>query len=72
MIESIKEETCTGCGKCVSACPMDVLRIDKKKKKAYIKYRDDCMSCFNCEYDCPKKGTIYVSPKRAEWVRLPW
>ena len=73
MIEEIKE-TCTGCGICVSSCPMDVIRLEKtgKKKKAVIRYRLDCMSCFNCEFDCPVQGTIYVSPERSPWVKLPW
>ena len=73
MIEEIKE-TCTGCGICVASCPMDVIRLEKtgKKKKAAIKYRLDCMSCFNCEFDCPVPGTIYVSPERSPWVKLPW
>ena len=65
-------ETCDGCGKCIDTCPMDVLRLDKEKRKAFIKYHEDCMSCFICEEECPNPGTIYVSPKRAEWVRLPW
>ena len=72
MIEYIREEGCDGCGKCVDACPMDVLRINKKTKKAFIRYLSDCMSCFICEEECPVNGNIYVSPKRADWVRLPW
>ena len=72
MIDYIKSETCTGCGLCVIVCPMDVIRLDESCEKAVIKYRDDCMSCFNCEMNCPVEGTIYVSPERSKLVRLPW
>lgn len=72
MIQYVKEETCDGCGRCVDSCPMDVLRMDKEKEKAMIRYLDDCMSCFICEDECPNPGTIFVDPRRAEWVCLPW
>ena len=72
MIEEIKD-SCTGCGVCVSSCPMDVIRMEKTgKKRAVIRYRFDCLSCFNCVEDCPVPGTIYVSPERSPWVTLPW
>jgi formate hydrogenlyase subunit 6/NADH:ubiquinone oxidoreductase subunit I len=73
MIERI-DESCSGCGMCVAACPMDVIRMEKvgKKKRAAIRYRLDCMSCYNCEEDCPVPGTIFVTPERSPWVKLPW
>lgn len=30
--------------------------------KATIKYLEDCMTCYTCEWDCPEKA-IYVSPE---------
>jgi len=30
--------------------------------KAFIKYSDDCMTCYTCEKDCPENA-IYVSPE---------
>ena len=30
--------------------------------KAFIKYLEDCMTCYTCERDCPEKA-IYVSPE---------
>ena len=73
MIEKIGEN-CSGCGICIMSCPMDVIRMEELegKKRAIIRYPLDCMSCFNCEFDCPFPGTIYVSPVRSPWVRLPW
>ena len=70
-IESINEETCDGCGICERSCSQDVIRIDKERKKAVIKYRIDCMACFNCEMFCPK-GSIYVTPEKGMQGILMW
>lgn len=73
MIESIDENKCNGCGICVEICNMDVLRMKTeidivsrpekatpgRKHKAYIAYRNDCMTCYNCELKCPT-GAIDV------------
>jgi NAD-dependent dihydropyrimidine dehydrogenase PreA subunit len=71
VIERIDLEKCTGCGVCAMVCPMDVIRIDEKSVKARIAYQADCMTCFNCEDECPAKA-IHVSPKRAREAPLPW
>ena len=63
-IERIDENLCTGCGICVSDCPMDVLRMDEATEKPQIKYRGDCMTCYMCELVCPVDA-IYVSPEHA-------
>jgi NAD-dependent dihydropyrimidine dehydrogenase PreA subunit len=71
MIEKIDWEICTGCGTCIASCGMDVIRFDEALMKAAIRYPDDCMTCYNCERDCPE-GAIYVGPERVDWVVLPW
>lgn len=70
-IESIDTELCTGCGLCVDACPMDVIRIEKTNKKAIIKYLEDCMCCSWCEIDCPQNA-IYVSPEKYAPLMVSW
>lgn len=70
MIERIDAEKCIGCGTCIASCSLDVLRLDENQKAA-IMYREDCMTCYACERDCPE-GAIYVGPERAGWVVLPW
>jgi NAD-dependent dihydropyrimidine dehydrogenase PreA subunit len=70
-IRKIDHGLCTGCGICVDHCPMDVIRMDKALKKAFIKYLRDCQSCFLCERDCPK-GAIYVTPDKERRIPLPW
>jgi NAD-dependent dihydropyrimidine dehydrogenase PreA subunit len=54
MIESIEQSLCNGCGICLNSCCMDVIRIDKKAKKAVILYPEDCCSCSLCKVDCPQ------------------
>ena len=61
-VEPIDENLCNGCKLCVDVCPMDVLRFDEVKNKAYVKYQQDCMVCLICELRCPTNA-IYVSPK---------
>ena len=36
--------------------------------KARIAYNDDCMTCFNCELNCPS-GAIYVHPFKERFAR---
>ena len=48
-----------GCRVCVDVCPLDVLAIDERKGKAYMKY-DECWYCMPCEVDCPT-GAVKVN-----------
>jgi NAD-dependent dihydropyrimidine dehydrogenase PreA subunit len=56
-------EKCTGCGICVAACPMDVIRLDESNGKAVVAYPDDCVACWGCESFCPVVA-IDISPER--------
>jgi NAD-dependent dihydropyrimidine dehydrogenase PreA subunit len=62
VIERIDPELCNGCGICINTCQIDVICMDKKQKKAFIKYPQECMVCGLCELDCPQHA-ITVSPK---------
>ena len=42
----LSTKDCTGCGKCVSHCPGNV--IDLGDGKALFNRMSDCYSCFNC------------------------
>jgi NAD-dependent dihydropyrimidine dehydrogenase PreA subunit len=69
-IENIDADLCTGCGKCVLSCPMDVIRMDEEKKKAVITYVEDCMYCGFC-IDCPVNA-ITIQPTPVRPVILGW
>jgi NAD-dependent dihydropyrimidine dehydrogenase PreA subunit len=70
-IERIDAELCSGCGICVSSCPVDVIRMDPKIGKAVIRYPEDCMCCDYCEVDCPKQA-IYVAPGKDTPLMVSW
>ncbi len=72
-IKSIDYERCNHCAICYNICPMDVFGKEDREAKGYIfvKYPNDCMSCYLCEMDCPEDA-IYVSPERPEPAVLPW
>ncbi|MBN1106899.1 MAG: ferredoxin family protein [Deltaproteobacteria bacterium] len=59
-IRHIDTELCNGCGLCVQYCPMDVIRMDKERKKAYVKYIRDCQSCFLCQEECPQNAILCI------------
>ena len=62
---------CNGCGICVERCPMDVFRMDKEAKKAFIKYVRDCQSCFLCVRECPENA-IDAVPIFERRMPLAW
>jgi NAD-dependent dihydropyrimidine dehydrogenase PreA subunit len=70
-IKRINTELCNGCGLCIEYCPTDVLRLDEKTKKAFIKYIRDCQSCLMCEMECPT-GAITVMPVFERRMPLAW
>jgi len=64
MIAKIDPTSCNGCGICVEVCPTDVIRMDAGgSMKAVIRYYENCMTCYNCEIECPENA-IYVEPFR--------
>ncbi len=69
-IRKIDTKLCDGCGICIEACPMDVLRFDGNTKKAFVKYLRDCQTCLLCEISCPAKA-IYVSPDYERRIPMP-
>ena len=56
MAAKVDKEKCTGCKKCVDACPVEAIEI--KDNKAVI--NDNCVECSACISQCPK-GAITIS-----------
>ena len=70
-IDVLDKAACTGCGTCVDVCPEDVLYMDEKAGKAFVKYPEDCVACFACEFFCPAE-CIRVSKDRAYELPFPY
>jgi len=66
----IDREHCKGCELCISACPTDVIRMEKNVNGkgyhfAYMENPDACTGCANCAVVCPD-GVITVYRKKIE------
>jgi len=66
-IMEVDLEKCTGCGKCVEACPLDIIEIvmegqGKGKKKWAVRDETLCLGCGVC-YSACKFGAIKMKPR---------
>ncbi len=56
---TINENTCKGCGLCVTVCPKKIIMIseDRLNAKGYFPARitnmDECIACAMCAMICP-------------------
>ena len=64
-IKNIKTTNCINCGRCVSACPINLIptRMLKAAKaddfEEYLKlYGTECINCGSCSYVCPAKQPL--------------
>jgi len=70
----VKEDTCTGCGNCIVACPVnavepeDVMGIDKGSINVYEK--DFCTGCGNCMVACAYDAIEVTAPKPVETAKF--
>ncbi len=63
MITKILEDKCNGCGWCPISCRMDLLHMDRKRKKAFFTNPERCVTCFFCQRTCPQDAIIVGSEK---------
>ena len=81
MIEHIDIAKCTGCGICDVVCPADVIHMEPAQGAALpgltptkllpvIRFREHCITCFNCEIFCPER-IVDVHPSVKNRPR-PW
>ena len=54
-IAYVDEETCVGCGQCVSICPYKAIELDPIRKVAHVN-EAVCEGCGGCAATCPSKA----------------
>jgi len=65
-LPSTDAELCTGCGKCVAACPVEAMALvsandpEKPKRKAATLDEDLCLGCGVCVPACPEDGISLI------------
>jgi len=59
----IEEPLCLSCGRCVDACPTDVIRLNEAGIAQAV-YEIDCCSCSLCVQACPTQA-ITLTPLRS-------
>ena len=70
-ITKIDSDLCVGCGVCVVACSVDVIRRTKGEKVPHIAYGEDCMLCQMCVWHCPANAII-VTTEMTQPVVMAW
>lgn len=51
----IKEEQCTGCGRCISSCPFNAISMQGNKA---VVDEDLCRGCMRCMRACPNDAIV--------------
>ena len=54
---AINHQKCVGCGKCVQACPGNLIKL--RDGKAVIKREKDCWGCTSCLKECKCKAIAF-------------
>lgn len=55
--------TCSGCGNCWRACPMDIKEVYLEKGRADVN-KENCIFCLKCIEACPKDKTLSAALMR--------
>jgi len=60
----ISRDECKGCGRCVAACPRQVLAMAEALNIYGLPYAEPvkamCIGCGACFYACPEPGAVTV------------
>jgi len=63
-VPQIDAARCTGCGRCVAACPEKIitLAVSGYRKHAVIERTERCGCCSRCLAECPVEAIFCISP----------
>jgi len=56
----VDEETCVGCGACVSVCPADPVVFEMEDDKSKVVHPEACIECGSCVEACPVDAITLV------------
>jgi NAD-dependent dihydropyrimidine dehydrogenase PreA subunit len=56
---SIDYDKCTGAGECVTACPVDIFKLENEK--AVCENVSECIECCACVSACPNDAIEHSS-----------
>ncbi len=71
-IPVMKEDPCLRCGRCVTACPMDLVPCHLEKLISHGYFDEavdamDCVECGCCAYTCPARRRMVHRFRLAKW-----
>ncbi len=71
-IPAMAEDPCLRCGRCVTACPMDLVPCHLEKLVGRGRFEEavdamDCVECGCCSYTCPSNRRLVHRFRLAKW-----
>ena len=61
-IAEVKAEVCTGCGNCITRCPMEALTMNDDLANVR---REDCIGCGLCVSTCPTEAIVLTAREQS-------
>jgi NAD-dependent dihydropyrimidine dehydrogenase PreA subunit len=74
-VPEIDSQRCTGCGRCVAACDLHLLSLERQRweKFAVLQEPDRCSGCSECAVRCPFHAIAMKRPASTGIDRcVPW